>query len=37
MDIPLVNPSAIQFLSERVGNLQFQVASGVLLEQLWVR
>ena len=35
--IPLVNPSAIQFLSERVGNFQYQIASGVLLEQLWVR
>jgi len=35
--VPLVNPRTIRFLSERVGNFQYQQTAGVVLEQLWVR
>jgi len=33
----LVNPIAVQFVSERVGNYQYSQQWGVLLDQLWVR
>ena len=33
----LVNPNAVDFLSERVGNYQFSLSWNVLLNQLWVR
>ena len=33
----LVNPIAVQFVSERVGNYQYSQQWGVLLDQMWVR
>ena len=33
----LVNPITVEFVSERVGNYQFSLQWGVLLNQLWVR
>jgi peptide/nickel transport system substrate-binding protein len=33
----LVNPVAVEFVSERVGNYQWSLQSGSLLNQLWVR
>ena len=33
----LVNPIAVDFVSERVGNYQCSPQWGVLLNQLWVR
>lgn len=35
--VPVANPLAIDFLSERVGNYQRHPQWGVLLGQLWVR
>ena len=35
--VPLVNPKQVDFLSERVGNYQYNPQWGVLLDQLWVR
>ncbi len=35
--VPLVNPRTVYFLSERAKNFQYQAASGVVWEQLWVR
>jgi len=33
----LVNPIAVEFVSERVGNYQYSLQWGGLLNQLWVR
>ena len=33
----LLNPIAVEFVSERVGNYQYSPQWGVLLNQLWVR
>jgi ABC-type oligopeptide transport system substrate-binding subunit len=35
--VPLYNPRANAFVSERVGNYQFHLFNYVLLDQLWVR
>ena len=35
--VPLVNPKAVDVLSRRVGNYQYSVHMGMLLDQLWVR
>ena len=35
--VPLVNPEAVDVVSERVGNYQFSPPLGMLIEQLWVR
>jgi YVTN family beta-propeller protein len=35
--VPLVNPTQVDFLSQRVGNYQFNPQWHVLLDQLWVR
>jgi peptide/nickel transport system substrate-binding protein len=35
--VPLVNPKQVDFLSQRVGNYQFNPQWHVLLDQLWVR
>jgi peptide/nickel transport system substrate-binding protein len=35
--VPLVTPSALDFVSPRVGNYQYSFQYGVLLDQLWVR
>jgi peptide/nickel transport system substrate-binding protein len=35
--VPLVNPSAFNFVSRRVGNYQYNPQLGVLTDQLWVR
>jgi len=35
--VPLYNPRAVQFVSQRVGNYQFHPLWNVLLNQLWVR
>jgi YVTN family beta-propeller protein len=34
--VPLVNPSAVNFVSSRVGNYQYNPQLGVLLDQLWL-
>ena len=33
----LVNPTAMEFVSERVGNYQRSLSGAMLLNQLWVR
>ena len=33
----LVTPSITDFISQRVGNYQYNPQLGVLLDQLWVR
>ena len=33
----LVNPIAVEFVSERVGNYQYTQQWGSLLDQMWVR
>ncbi len=33
----LTNPNTIGFVSERVGNYQFNLQWGILLNQLWVQ
>jgi len=35
--VPLVNPKQIDFVSQRVGNYQYNPQWGILLDQLWVR
>jgi YVTN family beta-propeller protein len=35
--VPLVDPTAVDFVSRRVGNYQYNPQLGVLLDQLWVR
>jgi peptide/nickel transport system substrate-binding protein len=35
--VPLVNPKSVDVLSRRVGNYQYSVHMGMLLDQLWVR
>jgi peptide/nickel transport system substrate-binding protein len=35
--VPLVNPSDLDFVSQRVGNYQYNPTQGILLDQLWVR
>jgi YVTN family beta-propeller protein len=35
--VPLVTPSALDFVSARAGNYQYSYQFGVLLDQLWVR
>ena len=35
--VPLVNPKQVNFLSQRVGNYQYNPQWNVLLDQLWVR
>ena len=35
--VPLVTPWSDDFVSQRVGNYQYNPALGVLLDQLWVR
>jgi peptide/nickel transport system substrate-binding protein len=35
--VPLTTPSDIHLVSARVGNYQYSIAQGVLLDQLWVR
>jgi len=35
--VPLVNPKAVDVLSRRVGNYQYSVHLGMLLDQLWVQ
>jgi peptide/nickel transport system substrate-binding protein len=35
--VPLVNPRRVDYVSERVGNYQFNPQLGVLFDQLWVR
>jgi peptide/nickel transport system substrate-binding protein len=35
--VPLVNPKQVDFLSQRVGNYQYNPQWGDLLDQLWVR
>ena len=35
--IPLFNPKAIEVVSRRVGNAQYNPQWGLLLDQLWVR
>ena len=34
--VPLVTPSIIDFVSQRIGNYQYNAQLGVLLDQLWV-
>jgi peptide/nickel transport system substrate-binding protein len=34
---PLVNPKQVDFLSDRIGNYQYNPQWHVLLDQLWVR
>ena len=35
--VPAYNRSAVDFVSKRVGNYQFNPQWGVLLDQLWVK
>jgi YVTN family beta-propeller protein len=35
--VPLLNPKAIEFISRRTGNAQYNPQGGLLLDQLWVR
>lgn len=35
--VPMTNPKAIDFVSKRVGNFQYNPQWGILLDQLWVR
>jgi hypothetical protein len=35
--VPLFNERVLTFVSERVGNHQFHLQWGMLLDQLWVR
>jgi YVTN family beta-propeller protein len=35
--VPLVNPKVVDVLSKRVGNYQYSLVAGVLIDQLWVR
>jgi YVTN family beta-propeller protein len=35
--VPLYNPQDVDFVSKRVGNFQYNPASAILLDQLWVR
>ena len=35
--VPLVNPKQVEFLSQRVGDYQYNPQWGLLLDQLWVR
>ncbi len=35
--VPLFNPKIVDFLSKRVGNYQYNLVWGMLIDQLWVR
>ena len=35
--VPLVNPKVVDVLSKRVGNYQYSLGGGMLIDQLWVR
>jgi peptide/nickel transport system substrate-binding protein len=35
--VPMTNPKMIDFVSKRVGNFQYNLQWGILLDQLWVR
>jgi YVTN family beta-propeller protein len=35
--VPLVDPAAVNFVSRRVGNYQYNPQLGILFDQLWVR
>ena len=35
--VPLVNPKVVDVLSKRVGNYQYSLQGGMLIDQLWVR
>lgn len=35
--VPLLNPKAIELISRRIGNAQYNPQGGLLLDQLWVR
>jgi peptide/nickel transport system substrate-binding protein len=35
--VPLVTPSTLDFVSQRIGNYQYDVVLGPLLDQMWVK
>ena len=35
--VPLANPKVVDVLSKRVGNYQYSLPGGMLIDQLWVR
>lgn len=35
--VPLANPKVVDVLSKRVGNYQYSLSGGLLIDQLWVR
>jgi hypothetical protein len=35
--VPLANSKVVDVLSKRVGNYQYSLSGGLLIDQLWVR